>query len=169
MRALSAGAGLTLGVRWAYAAGVRTRPVNEHLVVCACAVERDGEYLLVRDRRDHVEGRGFPGALLDAGEDPADAAGRGVYDETGVHVRPDRLLGGYVDSVADAVEVVLVYGATVDADTTAESRDENIEAVEWFTPADLRGLDDLDGKYVYAAVSDDMSGEHHPRDLVMAL
>ena len=143
--------------------------MNEHLVVCACAVERDGEYLLVRDRRDHVEGWGFPGALLDAGEDPAGAAGRGVYDETGVHVRPDRLLGGYVDSVADAVEVVLVYGATVDGDTTAGSRDENIEAVEWFTPADLRGLDDLDGKYVYAAVSDDMSGEHHPRDLVMAL
>ncbi len=50
----------------------------------------DGEVLL--QQRADTQTWGLPGGALDPGEEPADTAVREVYEETGVHVVPERIL-----------------------------------------------------------------------------
>ncbi len=54
----------------------------------------EGEVLLTRmSARTRIEGRWtLPGGGIDHGEDPRDALRREVYEETGLHVEPDRVL-----------------------------------------------------------------------------
>lgn len=58
----------------------------------------------------------YPGGVVDAGEDPHEAAAREAYEEAGVEVRIDRLLAGFTTSVprGDGTfdRVLLLYGAT---------------------------------------------------------
>ena len=54
----------------------------------------DREVLLTRmSSRTRIQGRWtLPGGGIDHGEDPRDAVRREVYEETGLHVEPDRVL-----------------------------------------------------------------------------
>ena len=63
--------------------------------VSAIIVNERGEVLLHRSKDD---GKWYViGGALDPGEEPAQAAAREAFEETGLIVRPERLLGMYVD------------------------------------------------------------------------
>ena len=57
-------------------------------------LRRDGEVLLTKmSARSRIEGRWtLPGGGIDHGEDPRDALRREVYEETGLHVEPGRVV-----------------------------------------------------------------------------
>ena len=92
----------------------------------------EGPLLLVR--RNHAPKLGrwaFPSGFVDAGEVVEEAAIREVFEETGVEVRIDRLLGVYSDA-GDAVVFIAYAGTLVAGEPTAGA-----EAFEvgWF-PSD---------------------------------
>ncbi|MHB8628167.1 MAG: NUDIX hydrolase [Aggregatilineales bacterium] len=59
----------------------------------AVVLNERGEVLL-QQRRD--DGRwGLPGGAIEPGEDPADTIVREVWEETGLHVVPERIVGVY--------------------------------------------------------------------------
>lgn len=58
--------------------------------VAAVVVNEAGEVLL--QRRSDNGLWGLPGGGIDPGEEPADAVIREVWEETGVHVRPERIV-----------------------------------------------------------------------------
>jgi 8-oxo-dGTP diphosphatase len=65
-------------------------------VACVGAVVHDAEGRLLLIRRGHAPSAGLwsvPGGRMEAGESEAEAVVREVAEETGLRVRPDRVLG----------------------------------------------------------------------------
>jgi 8-oxo-dGTP diphosphatase len=65
-------------------------------VACVGAVVHDAEGRLLLIRRGHAPSAGLwsvPGGRMEAGEAEAEAVVREVAEETGLRVRPDRVLG----------------------------------------------------------------------------
>jgi 8-oxo-dGTP diphosphatase len=61
-------------------------------------IERRGQVLLVRRERAPYKGYwDIPGGFVEAGEVPAKGAMREAYEETGLRVKIDRLVGIYAD------------------------------------------------------------------------
>ena len=115
--------------------------------VCKVTDVRDGEgkILLVR----HVEGRWqLPGGAVDPGETPSETARRECREELGAAVEPLRLVGGYggpehritYANGDDAAWVATVFEARI-VDGEPAPGDDEVDAVGWFGPEDLHGLE----------------------------
>lgn len=109
-------------------------------VVAAVIPVLDGKIALVR--RAMAPRRGtwvFPGGYVDRGECVEDAARREVWEETGLRVRLDCLVGIYSRQGEDVV--MAVYAGTV-TDGVLAPGDEQTEAA-WFSPDALPPDDEL--------------------------
>lgn len=110
----------------------------------------DGEILL--HRRSDTGQWAVIGGMVDPGEEPADAVVREVFEETGVHVEPERLTGVYRTSVVTypngdrAQYIVTVFRCRPLSGTPYPHDDESVE-VRYFP------LDDLP----------ELRGDHHLR------
>lgn len=103
--------------------------------VGSLAYDADGRLLLVR--RGNEPGRGrwsVPGGRVEAGEDDAAALVREMREETGLVVRPGRLVG----RVSRGRYAVADYACTV-VGGELQAGDDAIDA-RWCTAADLTGL-----------------------------
>lgn len=110
-------------------------------VAVAVLVERGRELLLVRRRGTPERGRwSLPAGYMDAGEDPARAAEREAFEETGLRVRVTGVLEvlGRVDPQAGA-DVLIIYRA--EAAAGAPQAGDDAAEVGFFSrtalPADL--------------------------------
>jgi 8-oxo-dGTP diphosphatase len=103
----------------------------------AVLIEQEGLIALQRRTIDPGYGRWtFPSGYVDRGEQVEVAAIREAWEEVGIQVRLERLLGLY--SRPGETVVLVVYVATPEAGQL-ESRDEN-DAVGFFPPDDLPEL-----------------------------
>jgi ADP-ribose pyrophosphatase YjhB (NUDIX family) len=141
-------------------AGTRVRPVcsscglviydNPKLVAAVIPV-RDGKVALVR--RGMRPRRGawvFPGGYVDNGESVEDAARRETWEETGLRVRLEGLLGVY--SRTGEESVLVVYAGQV-VDGTLVAGDEQTEAA-WFAPDALPPAAEMGFWSTVAAIDD---------------
>lgn len=99
-------------------------------IVASVIPVRDDRVALVR--RGMNPGRGlwvFPGGYVDAGESVEDAARREVWEETGLQVKLERLVGVYSRSGEDIV-LVVYSGDAVGGDLSFG--DEEVDA-QWFS------------------------------------
>lgn len=129
-------------------------PAPDTLVPAAgvLAVDDKGRVLLQR-RRDTGQWA-IPMGRMELGETPAECAVRETFEETGVLVEPTGLLGIYSDpgyivayddhddptrygEVRQEFEITLI-GRPVEGEPIAN---EEADAVRWFRPAELAGLD----------------------------
>lgn len=123
------------------------------LRVAAYAVITDeqGRMLLPHWSESPLSGWTLPGGGIDPGEDPADAAVREVYEETGYHVALDGLLGvdSFVISAAERVHAPgramhalrIVYRAHVTGGELRIEEDGTTDDVAWHTPEEIDVLD----------------------------
>lgn len=109
-------------------------------VAAAVLVEQDGRVLLVRRANEPYRGLWtLPAGFVDAEEDPARAAERECYEETGLTVRVTRVLE--VVSGREhprGADFVIVYAAEVESGILQAADD--ADAVEWFPRSDLPPL-----------------------------
>ncbi|HEY3543863.1 MAG TPA: NUDIX domain-containing protein [Gaiellaceae bacterium] len=131
-----------------YVRGLRAKIGHDFLLmptVAARIADGRGRLLLVQ----HVEGRWqLPGGAVDPGEHPADALRRECREEASVEVELGALIGAfggpeYTATYANgdrAGFVTTVYDATIAAGEPQPGDDE-IQAVGWFTPAEIEGLE----------------------------
>lgn len=109
-------------------------------VAAAVLVERDGRVLLVRRANDPFRGLWtLPAGFVDAEEDPAEAAARECFEETGLSVRVTRVL----DVIAGrehprGADFVIVYQA--EAVSGEISARDDADAAGWFPRDDLPPL-----------------------------
>ena len=107
------------------------------VAVGTLVADANGRLLLVR--RNHEPALGawaFPSGFVDAGEVLEEAAAREVFEETGVRVRLERLVGAWSER-GDAV-VFLAYAGSW-AEGEAQAGPEASE-VGWFAPEALPSL-----------------------------
>lgn len=108
-------------------------------VGAVCVVERDdGALLLVRP--SYRDSWGFPGGLLNRGEEAADAARREALEELGLEVE---LLGEpsvVVDAGARRVDVIFRARLSSDSGHEVQPASAELEAVQWFPPQALPDL-----------------------------
>ena len=158
---LGAEATVVVGVAWPTprltGMAVDAAPPHRQRVAAYALLTRDDEVLLTRmSPRTRIEGRWtLPGGGIDHGEDPRDALRREVYEETGLHVEPGRVIDvhttHFVGARADG-EVEDYHGIHLifDADIAAESRDVEPRVIEEDSSTDraawvpLRAATELD-------------------------
>jgi len=107
-------------------------------VAAAVILDRDGHILLAR--RNHEPGLGrwsFPSGFVDRGELVEAAAERETFEEVGLHIAVERLVGVY-SAPGDPV-VLIVYAAAAPEDTEPVAGAEAFE-VGWFDPGELPPL-----------------------------
>lgn len=109
-------------------------------VVASVIPERDGRIVLVRRAMNPARGAWvFPGGYVDRGETIEEAARRETWEETGLTVRLERLLGVY-SRAGDDVVLVVYAGQVEDGELVAG--EEEMEAA-WFSADALPGADTL--------------------------
>ena len=87
---------------------------RDHKVAAGVLVEQSDKVLLVRRRRGPRQGAwSFPAGFVEFDEDPADAAVRECYEETGLEVRVTGLHAVIGPEPAGAASVVIVYRARI--------------------------------------------------------
>ncbi|HSL29190.1 MAG TPA: NUDIX hydrolase [Anaerolineales bacterium] len=109
-------------------------------VAAAVLIEQEGRVLLVRRSNEPFRGLWtLPAGFINGGEDPAEAAARECFEETGLNVRVMRVL----DIISGrehprGADFIIVYQATVVGGELKP--DDDADAVEWFAREDLPPL-----------------------------
>jgi 8-oxo-dGTP pyrophosphatase MutT (NUDIX family) len=108
-------------------------------------LDADGRVLL--GRRADSGNWGLPGGIIDPGEEPADAAVREIYEETGVIAVPEALVAVSVSGVVtypngDVVQYLeVLFRCRVTGGTARVNDSESVE-VSWHALDNLPELDD---------------------------
>ncbi len=134
-----------------YARKMRAKIGTDLLLVCGAngIVINDAREILLQRRKDN--GRWWlPGGFIEPGEEPADAVVREVWEETGVKVIPERIVGVYGGSElisqyanGDRVAVVhITFACRPVGGVPSVNDDESLE-VCYFS---LNALPDLDAR-----------------------
>jgi len=138
-----------------------------HLTV-ATVVERNGEFLMVRETKDGVQVLNQPAGHVEPGEDVIAAALRETLEETGWEVKITGFLG-----FSNAMSVVtgityyrLVFMAEpVQFNQNAEI-DSDIDSAEWMTLEEIKDPSNRPrSEMVHQAVDDFMSGRVFPLEI----
>jgi ADP-ribose pyrophosphatase YjhB (NUDIX family) len=100
-----------------------------------CLIERaDGALLLLRQSYRRKEAWGFPGGLLERGEQPVDAVRREVREELGVEVEVDDAPMVVVDAGHRRVDIVYKGRLAGDDPPPPTPSSPEIVEVRWFAP-----------------------------------
>lgn len=131
-----------------YLRGLRQKVGAELLLIPAVTIVcRDEQGRILLARHHDYDQWALPGGSIDPGETPADAAGREMWEETGLLVEPVRIQGVYGgpaycttypngDQLAsvDTVFECRITGGSLTADQ------EEVQELRYFAPAELRAL-----------------------------
>lgn len=101
-------------------------------VAAAVLVEQDGRVLLVRRANEPFRGLWtLPAGFVNGGEDPAQAAARECFEETGLTVHVTRVLDVIAGREHErGADFIIVYHAEVSSGELSPADD--ADAVEWF-------------------------------------
>jgi 8-oxo-dGTP diphosphatase len=142
-----------------YVANLRKHVGKDLLMLpsaCAVVVDDGGRVLL--GRRADTGQWSLPAGAIDPGEQPADAAVREVYEETGVRIAVERLAGVALREVTyphgDVCQYLIVWFRCKAIGGHAVVNDEESSAVGWYSPEELPDLDALDQLRIDTALDD---------------
>ncbi len=139
-------------------------------VTVAAVVERDGRFLLVRERTRAGVALNQPAGHWEYGESLIQAVKRETWEETGWHFEPLGLVGVYQWEVPDPRETFLrfcFYGQCTAYDEHACLDEGIIEAV-WLFPQQLAGQR-LRSPLVESAIRDFLNGKRYPLEILREL
>ncbi|OZB96223.1 NUDIX hydrolase [Paenibacillus sp. XY044] len=105
---------------------------EEHIIVASVSVLRNGEVLMVREKKASAYGLwNFPSGRRETGEDLAQTAIREVKEETGLDVRLKAATGVYPFRSASGQQVILFHFVGEAADGALRIQDDEIMDGQW--------------------------------------
>ncbi|AOU98107.1 NUDIX hydrolase [Acidihalobacter yilgarnensis] len=141
-----------------------------HVTVAAVA-EREGRFLMVRERIDERTRYNQPAGHLEAGESLLDAVARETIEETAWSFRPEALIGLYRwVSPSGSTFLRVTFAGTVGDHAPDRALDEGVEAAEWLTHDAVCALGkQLRSPLVLQSIDDYLQGRRYPLDLLREL
>ena len=142
-------------------------PDTIHLTV-ATVVERNGNFLMVRETQDGVQVINQPAGHVEPGEDVLAAALRETFEETGWEVKITGFLG--FSNAKSVTSGITYYRLVFVAEPLQFQRDaeidSDIDSAEWMTLEQIKDpINKPRSEMVYQAVDDFMSGHIFPLEI----
>jgi 8-oxo-dGTP pyrophosphatase MutT (NUDIX family) len=144
-------------------------PLDRPAVTVAAIVERDGRFLVVRERTDGGVRINQPAGHLERGESPAEGAARETLEEAAWHIEPYALVGIYRWEAPDtgATFVRFAYAARPLRHEPDRALDDGIIDSLWLTYEELaERRDEHRSPLVLRCVDDYRAGRRSPIDFV---
>jgi 8-oxo-dGTP pyrophosphatase MutT (NUDIX family) len=144
-------------------------PLDRPALTVAAIVERDGRFLVVRERTNGGVRLNQPAGHLEGGESPANGAARETLEEAGWHVEPYALVGIYRWEAPDdgATFVRFAYAARALAHEPDRPLDEGIIDSLWLTYEEIAARrNEHRSPLVLRCVEDYRAGTRWPVDFV---
>ena len=140
-----------------YVAGLRSFVGKDLLMLpSAGAVVVDDSGRVLLGRRADTGRWALPAGAIDPGEQPADAAVRETYEETGVRIAVERLAGVALREVTyphgDRCQYLTVWFRCRPVGGEARVNDDESVEVGWFSPEALPDLDAVDRQRITTAL-----------------
>ncbi|NMH64226.1 NUDIX hydrolase [Shewanella salipaludis] len=137
-------------------------------VTVACIIQCREQFLMVEEQIDGVRRYNQPAGHLEPGESLIAACQREVYEETGLKLMPDALVGIYQFSAdAELAFVRFTFCASLDEPNPTAPRDEAISAALWLSLDELIALEQSHrSPLVLASLRDYLQGRRYPLELL---
>jgi 8-oxo-dGTP diphosphatase len=142
-----------------YVASLRSRVGQDLLMLpsaCAVVVDDGGRVLL--GRRVDTGKWSLPAGAIDPGEQPAEAAVREAYEETGVRIAVERLAGAALREITypdgNVCQYLTVWFRCAAIGGHAVVNDDESSAVGWYSREELPDLDAFDQLRIATALAD---------------
>lgn len=137
-------------------------------VTVAAVVERHGKFLLVEERWEGRNVLNQPAGHLEPGESLLEAVAREVREETAQRFTPTGLVGVYRWRHGEVTFLRFAFrGRVDDGIDTPQRLDEEIIAIHWLTPAELRDrAAQHRSPLVMRCVEDHLAGRHFPLEVL---
>lgn len=135
-------------------------------------VEREGSFLIIEERASGMVVVTQPGGHIEAGESPEAAAERETLEESGCEVAVRELLGVYLWIHPQTRQQFLriMYVADLIKENPTLPLDRGIDAVYWYTRADLRRrARDVRTPIVLRCIDDFVTGQRHAQDFLTGM
>ena len=117
----------------------------DYHLVAGNLIEKDGEYALVQEGKEHVRGQwNVPAGSVEKEENPKKAAEREALEETGLEIQPEGLAGGFFDQsdYLDATVIIIVFYTEVNGNYVLKPRDEEeILETGFFSKQEIEDMD----------------------------
>lgn len=140
--------------------------------VVGAIIEKDGKFLLVKEKKESAKGKwNHPAGWIDVEENTINAAKREVKEETGFDFEPKNILGVYVliklESGVIHHAIKIIFTGSI-ADNQGEYMADEILEAKWFTPEEIENMDlnTLRDKDIKAMVKDYLAGKKYPLDVL---
>ena len=137
-------------------------------VTVAAVIERDGQFLFVRERIDGRLVINQPAGHLDPGETLPAACAREVLEETAHHFSPQGMVGIYRWHYAprDITYLRFCFHGRLDGEAPGRKLDQEIVALHWMTAAELRERRAMHrSELVQKCVDDYLAGRRFPLEV----
>lgn len=140
-----------------------------HLTVAA-VIERDGQFLMVKERSDNLTVYNQPAGHVENEETIFDAIVREVNEETAWHFTPEYIVGLYKWRKADIDRtfVRICYSGTVKDHNALQQLDDGILSANWMTIEELMNMDTqkMRSPMVRQCINDYGKGSQFPLDFI---
>lgn len=117
----------------------------DYHLVAGNLIEKDGEYVLVQEGKEHVRGQwNVPAGSIEEGENPKEAAKREALEESGLEIEHEVLAGVFFDEsdYLEATVVVIVLYSEVSGDQDLRpEEDEEILETGFFSKEEIKEMD----------------------------
>lgn len=140
--------------------------------VVAAIIEKDGKFLLVKEKKTKAKDKwNHPAGWIDLEENIINAVKRETKEETGFDFEPKNILGVYVlvkQEIGDLHHAIkIVFTGEISENQDKYMTDE-IAEIKWFTPEEIENMDlnTLRDKDIKTMVKDYLAGKKYSLDLL---
>lgn len=140
--------------------------------VVAAIIEKDGRFLLVKEKKATAKDKwSHPAGWIDLEENLIDAVKREAKEETGFDFTPKNILGVYVlvkqemNELHHAIKIVFTGDIS---EKQEDYLDDEISETKWFMPEEIESMDlnTLRDKDIKTMIKDYLAGKKYPLDLL---